>query len=122
MAIETITSTTLPFTTTSNPRPSSNTPSSKFAPPKEDVGFTAPQENQFKDPYAEREYIKGRLAAAYRIFGHYGLNEGAAGHITVQDPVEPDTFWVRLLSDSRISTVKLISMAPRSNLSASTSI
>lgn len=60
----------------------------------QDVGFTAPPQAAFSNKYEEREYIKGRLAAAYRIFGHYGLNEGAAGHITVRDPIEPDTFWV----------------------------
>lgn len=38
--------------------------------------------------------MKGRLAAAFRIFGKYGFDEGVAGHITIRDPVEPDTFWV----------------------------
>ncbi|KAF2100499.1 arad-like aldolase/epimerase [Rhizodiscina lignyota] len=60
----------------------------------QDVGFTNPSKPQFSNKYEEREWIKGRLAAAYRIFGHYGLNEGAAGHITVRDPIEPETFWV----------------------------
>jgi hypothetical protein len=59
-----------------------------------DVGFLSPPELKFNNKYEERDYIKGRLAAAYRIFGHYGLNEGVAGHITVRDPIEPDTFWV----------------------------
>ena len=68
-------------------------PTNKFA-SKGDVGFVGPPKNEFKDPYEHREYITGRLAAAYRIFGHFNLNEGAAGHITVRDPVEPDTFWV----------------------------
>ncbi|KAL8704890.1 MAG: hypothetical protein Q9201_001958 [Fulgogasparrea decipioides] len=48
----------------------------------------------FTDKYAERDYLKGRLAAAFRIFGKYGYDEGVAGHITVRDPVQPDTFWV----------------------------
>ncbi|KAL8775696.1 MAG: hypothetical protein Q9209_000192 [Squamulea sp. 1 TL-2023] len=34
------------------------------------------------------------LAAAFRIFGKYGYDEGVAGHITLRDPVQPDTFWV----------------------------
>jgi len=42
----------------------------------------------------EREYLKGRLAAAFRIFGKYGYDEGVAGHITLRDPVDPSTFWV----------------------------
>lgn len=59
-----------------------------------DVGFLSPPKLQFNNKYEERDYIKGRLAGAYRIFGHYGLNEGVAGHITVRDPIEPETFWV----------------------------
>ena len=37
---------------------------------------------KFDDPQKEREYVKGRLAAAFRIFGKYGYDEGVAGHIT----------------------------------------
>ncbi|KAF2704397.1 class II aldolase/adducin domain-containing protein [Pleomassaria siparia CBS 279.74] len=48
----------------------------------------------FYDPYNERAYLKGRLAAAFRIFGKYGFDEGVAGHITLRDPVDPTTFWV----------------------------
>ncbi|PIA99019.1 Decarboxylase NovR [Cercospora beticola] len=48
----------------------------------------------FDDKHEEREYLKGRLAAAFRIFGKYGYDEGVAGHITVRDPVDPTTFWV----------------------------
>jgi len=47
-----------------------------------------------KDPYKEREYQKGRLALAFRIFAKFGFDEGVAGHITLRDPVEPDSFWV----------------------------
>jgi len=70
--------------------------SSKAADPTDEevVGFTSPPKLAFANKYEERDYIKGRLAAAYRIFGHYNLNEGPAGHITVRDPIEPDTFWV----------------------------
>lgn len=48
----------------------------------------------FADKYAERDYLKGRLAAAFRIFGKRGYDEGVTGHITLRDPVQPDTFWV----------------------------
>ncbi|KAH7187747.1 class II aldolase/adducin domain-containing protein [Fusarium oxysporum] len=53
-----------------------------------------PTPPKFDDPYKERAYLKGRLAAAFRIFGKYGLDEGVAGHITLRDPVNPHTFWV----------------------------
>jgi len=49
---------------------------------------------KFDDPLEERDYLKGKLAAAFRIFGKYGFDEGVAGHITVRDPVDKQTFWV----------------------------
>jgi len=53
-----------------------------------------PRPPVFEDKYKERDYLKGRLAAAFRIFGKYGFDEGVAGHITLRDPVHPDCFWV----------------------------
>lgn len=48
----------------------------------------------FEDKLQEREYLKGRLAAAFRLFGKFGFDEGPAGHITLRDPIDPKTFWV----------------------------
>ena len=48
----------------------------------------------FTDVDEERAHRKARLAAAFRMFSKAGLDEGVAGHITVRDPGEPDTFWV----------------------------
>jgi len=46
-------------------------------------------------PAEERQLQeKQRLAASFRIFARRGFDEGAAGHITLRDPVAPDTFWV----------------------------
>ncbi|MBO0731174.1 MAG: class II aldolase/adducin family protein [Acidimicrobiaceae bacterium] len=42
----------------------------------------------------ERRHRKQRLAAAFRIFGRFGFEEGAAGHITARDPEHLDRFWV----------------------------
>lgn len=53
-----------------------------------------PMPPKFDDKYKEREYLKGRLAAAFRIFSKHGFDEGVAGHITLRDPVDPTTFWV----------------------------
>lgn len=39
---------------------------------------------QFNDLYEAREYLKGRLAAAFRIFAKWGFDEGVAGHITLR--------------------------------------
>ncbi|PMD50693.1 arad-like aldolase/epimerase [Hyaloscypha bicolor E] len=54
--------------------------------------FPAPK--KFEDKYQEREYQKGRLVLAFRIFAKLGFDEGVAGHITLRDPVEPTSFWV----------------------------
>lgn len=49
---------------------------------------------KFEDKYEERAYLKHRLTLAFRIFANQGFSEGLAGHITLRDPVEPDSFWV----------------------------
>jgi hypothetical protein len=38
----------------------------------------------FSDPYAERQWIKEHMAAAFRYFGKEGFNEGISGHISVR--------------------------------------
>ena len=48
----------------------------------EAMSFPSPP--KFEDPHEERAYMKGRLAAAFRIFGKYGFDEGVAGHITIR--------------------------------------
>ncbi|HVX18056.1 MAG TPA: class II aldolase/adducin family protein [Acidimicrobiales bacterium] len=47
-----------------------------------------------RSPEEERVHRKQRLAAAFRIFGRLGFNEGVAGHITARDPEQLDHFWV----------------------------
>lgn len=51
-----------------------------------------PRPPTFDDPYKERAYLKGRLAAAFRIFGKYGFDEGVAGHITLRVGL-PEHAW-----------------------------
>ncbi|KAJ7671256.1 class II aldolase/adducin domain-containing protein [Mycena polygramma] len=48
----------------------------------------------FATKLEEREFLKFRLAQAFRIFGNRGYDEGLAGHITIRDPIRPDCFWV----------------------------
>jgi hypothetical protein len=43
---------------------------------KAKVKMTMPRQPVFEDKMEEREYLKGRLAAAFRIFGKYGYDEG----------------------------------------------
>src|SRR5712671_4146950 len=52
---------------------------------------------QFESVEAERKHRKQRLAAAFRLFAHFGYDEGLAGHITVRDPEHTDRFWVNPL-------------------------
>jgi ribulose-5-phosphate 4-epimerase/fuculose-1-phosphate aldolase len=43
---------------------------------------------------------KRKLAAAYRLFGRFGFDEGVAGHITARDPEHTDHFWVNPMGRS----------------------
>jgi len=56
-----------------------------------------PRFPKFDNVEAERRDRKQRLTAAFRLFGHYGFDEGAAGHITARDPELLDHFWVNPL-------------------------
>lgn len=48
----------------------------------------------FATPEEGRTYRKEHLALVFRILHRQKLSEGIAGHCSVRDPVEPDTFWV----------------------------
>lgn len=56
---------------------------------------------------------KNKLAAALRLFGKFGFDEGVAGHITVRDPEQTDHFWVnpmgRSFKQMRVSDLLLVS-------------
>lgn len=43
---------------------------------------------------------KNKLAAALRLFGKFGFDEGVAGHITVRDPEDTSHFWVNPMGKS----------------------
>lgn len=55
---------------------------------------------QFDSIDDERRHRKQRLAAAFRLFGRFGFDEGVAGHITARDPERPDHFWLNPLGMS----------------------
>ncbi|KAL2868360.1 class II aldolase/adducin domain protein [Aspergillus lucknowensis] len=59
----------------------------------------------FTDSYAERQWIKEHMAAAFRYFGREGFNEGISGHISVRDPVLKDHFWMNPFA-KHFSTMK----------------
>ncbi len=56
-----------------------------------------PRFPKFDSVEAERRHRKQHLAAAFRLFGHFGFDEGLAGHITARDPELLDHFWVNPL-------------------------
>ncbi len=58
---------------------------------------TPPTRPRFADLAEERRHRKQRLAAALRLFGSFGFDEGSAGHITARDPELLDHFWVNPL-------------------------
>ena len=60
-----------------------------------------------------RQDRKNKLAAALRLFGKFGFDEGVAGHITVRDPEREDHFWVNPMGKSfkqmKVSDLLLVS-------------
>ena len=64
------------------------------------------------NPADERRMRKHKLAAALRIFGRFGFDEGVAGHFTVRDPERLDHFWVnpfgRSFKQMRVSDLILV--------------
>jgi ribulose-5-phosphate 4-epimerase/fuculose-1-phosphate aldolase len=67
---------------------------------------------QFATVEEERLHRKQRLAAAFRLFGRFGFDEGVAGHITARDPGAPDHFWVnpfgRSFTQVKVSELLLV--------------
>lgn len=55
------------------------------------AGIELPEGRSVEQERLER---KQKLAAAFRLFGKFGFDEGVAGHITVRDPERLDHFWV----------------------------
>ena len=53
-----------------------------------------------------------RLTAGFRLFAHFGFDEGVAGHITLRDPEFSDHFWVNPLgvhfSQIKVSDLLLV--------------
>jgi ribulose-5-phosphate 4-epimerase/fuculose-1-phosphate aldolase len=62
--------------------------------PNEALKLAADYLPKFETVEEERQLRKQRLAAAYRLFGRFGFDEGIAGHITARDPERLDRFWV----------------------------
>ncbi len=53
-----------------------------------------PQPPLFERIDDERRHRKRTLAAAFRVFGKLGFDEGVMGHASVRDPENPEHFWI----------------------------
>lgn len=53
----------------------------------------------FENKYAERQWAKEHMAAAFRVFAKLGYADGAGGHISLRDPVNPNHFWISEQAD-----------------------
>lgn len=42
----------------------------------------------------DRDGVRSRLAAALRMFHELDFDEGAAGHLSARDPLDPELFWI----------------------------
>jgi len=63
---------------------------------------------------AERLDRKQKLAAAFRLFAHFGFDEGAAGYMSVRDPERTDCFWANpfAMSFRQVRASDLLLVAP----------
>lgn len=41
-----------------------------------------------------RRWQLQQMAGAFRVFAKLGFADGASGHISLRDPVSPETFWI----------------------------
>lgn len=74
---------------------------------------------KFDDPFAEREWIKEHMAAAFRLWGKLGYGDGSSGHITVRDPVLPGYYWMNPMAVhfSSITKSNLVLVDPAGHVS-----
>ncbi|KAI7233804.1 class II aldolase [Hortaea werneckii] len=52
---------------------------------------------KIEDPYQKRRWQLEHMAGAFRVFARKGFTEGTSGHISLRDPVRPNTFWINPL-------------------------
>lgn len=53
---------------------------------------------KFDNPAEQRVWMLEHMAGALRVFSRKGYTEGTAGHISIRDPVDPETFWINPLA------------------------
>lgn len=55
---------------------------------------TIPTLPDFATKEEEQKYHKEHLVAAFRVFAANGFDEGLSGHMSLRDPIDPQTFWI----------------------------
>ncbi|GMM38285.1 hypothetical protein DASC09_056240 [Saccharomycopsis crataegensis] len=100
--IKTTTETKITATASSS---SNNQDNSKKPPIKQGAqnisqGFPTPfpVPTSFASVYHHRKWMLEHMAGAFRVFARKGYNEGGAGHISLRDPEDPNTFWINPLN------------------------
>lgn len=88
--LETVTLTSTAVANTSTPQTSNEKQDQCFS----TGGYHFPGIPKFDDPYKSRRWQLEHMAAAFRVFARKGYTEGTAGHISLRDPVQPNTFWI----------------------------
>ncbi|KAJ8117064.1 hypothetical protein OPT61_g1661 [Boeremia exigua] len=43
---------------------------------------------------AHRQWQLEQMTGAFRVFAKLGYADGGSGHISLRDPIQPDTFWI----------------------------
>lgn len=56
--------------------------------------------DEYDSPEHARAQARRKLAAAFRIFAKLGFEQGVMGHVSVRDPIEPDTLWMNSFAQS----------------------
>ncbi|TDD29607.1 class II aldolase/adducin family protein [Actinomadura sp. KC06] len=59
-----------------------------------DKALPIPEPPVFDTSAQQRDHDKHMLAAAVRLFGHLGFDDGISGHLSIRDPSHTDRFWV----------------------------
>lgn len=49
---------------------------------------------EFPTKEGKRQWQLQQMAGAFRVFAKLGFADGGSGHISLRDPVRPDTFWI----------------------------
>lgn len=73
---------------------------------------------KFTNKMDERKWQLEHMAGAFRVFSSKGFTEGTAGHISIRDPVDPDTFWINPLAKhfGLIKAVDLVHVDEEGNI------